>query len=147
MKFFNTVFVLPLVAVLSNPVMAHVDHSGYSKFDDRIERQHKRIKNGVRTGALTKKEAHKLRKQHRHIKKLSRQFNKDGHLNRFERKTLKRELNLASHRIYDLKHNDRIRNKRHHDSVNPDKKHSGHFKRTRFHDQDRITQKYYRNHF
>ncbi len=146
MKFFNTVFVLPLMAVLSNPVMAHYDHSGYSKFDNRIERQHKRINKGVRMGELTKKEAHKLRKQHRHIKKLSRQFNKDGHLSRFERKTLKRELNLASHRIYDLTHNDRNRNKRLHDSGNPNKKHSGHFKRTRLHDQDRVTRKYYRNH-
>ncbi len=147
MKFLNTIFVLPLMAVLSNPVMAHYDHSGYSKFDNRIERQHRRINKGVRTGELTKKEAHKLRKQHRHIKKLSRQFNKDGHLSRFERKTLKRELNLASHRIYDLTHNDRNRNKRQHDSGNPNKKHSSHFKRTRFHEQDRITRKYYRNNF
>jgi hypothetical protein len=147
MKFFNTVFVLPLVAVLSNPVMAHVDHSGYSKLDNRIERQHNRINKGVRMGELTKKEAQKLCKQHRQIKKLSRQFNKDGHLSRFERKILKRELNLASHRIYDLKHNDRIRNSRLYDSGNSDKKHSGHFKRTRFDDQDRITQKYYGNHF
>jgi hypothetical protein len=147
MKFFNTVFVLPLVAVLSNPVMAHVDHSGYSKLDNRIEQQHNRINKGVRMGELTKKEAQKLRKQHRQIKKLSRQFNKDGHLSRFERKILKRELNLASHRIYDLKHNDRIRNKRLHDSWNSNKKHSGHFKRTGYHDQDRMTQKYYRNHF
>jgi hypothetical protein len=69
MKFFNTVFVLPLVAVLSNPVMAHVDHSGYSKLDNRIERQHNRINKGVSMGELTKKEAHKLSKQHRHIKK------------------------------------------------------------------------------
>lgn len=145
MKLSNTVFVLPLVAVLSNPVMAHYDHSDYSKFDDRIERQHNRINKGVRMGELTKKEAHKLRKQHRYIKKLSRQFNKDGHLSRFERKTLERELNLASHRIYNLKHNDRIRN----DSGKPNNKHSGHFKfkRTQHHDQDRITPKYYRNHF
>ncbi len=147
MKFFNTIFVLPLVAVLSNPVMAHVDHSGYSQFDDRIERQHKRINKGVRMGELTKKEAHKLRKQHRHIKTLSRQFNKDGHLSRFERKTLKRKLNLASHRIYDLTHNDRNRSKRLHESGNPNKKKSGHFKRTGYHEQDRITQKHYRNHF
>jgi hypothetical protein len=147
MKFFNTVFVLPLVAVLSNPVMAHVDHSGYAKFEDRIERQHNRINKGIRMGELTKKEAQKLRKQHRQIKKLSRQFNKDGHLSRFERKTLKQELNLASHRIYDLKNNDRNRNIRPHDSWNSNKKHSGHFKRTRFYNQDWITRKYYRNHF
>ena len=147
MKYFNTVFVLPLVAVLSNPVMAHDDHSGYSKLNDRIERQHMRINKGVRMGELTKKETHELRKQHQHIKKLSKQFNKDGYLNRFERKTLKRELSLASHRIYDLKHNASNWNKRQHDTGNPNKKHSDHFKRTRFHDQDRITQKYYRNHF
>jgi hypothetical protein len=147
MKFFNTVFVLPLVAVFSTPVMAHVDHSGYSKLDNRIERQYNRINKVVRMGELTKKEAQKLRKQHRQIKKLSRQFNKGGHLSRFERKILKRELNLASHRIYDLKHNDRNRSKRLYDSWNPTKKYSNHFKRTRFDDQDRITRKYYRNHF
>jgi Skp family chaperone for outer membrane proteins len=109
MKVYTTLFLLPLIAAISSPAIAHYEHDGYSKFDQRIERQQQRIKQGVRTGELTKKEIKKLRKQQRHIKKLNRQFEKDGHLSHYERKTLKRKLNLASKRIYRLKHNDRYR--------------------------------------
>jgi hypothetical protein len=129
MKKYKSILLLPLVAVLSNPVMAHYGHDGYTKFDQRIERQHKRIKKGVRNDLLTKKEAKKLRKQHRYIKKLNRQFQKDGHLSRYERKTLQRELDLASKRIYRLKHNDRYRDY--------DSRGHGHHKKTRHNDSYR----------
>ncbi len=110
MKSYKTILLLPWLAVLSNPVMAHHAHDGYTKFEQRIERQHKRIKKGVRNDSLTKKEAKKLRKQHRYIKRLNRYFQNDGHLSRYERETLQRELDLASKRIYRLKHNERYRN-------------------------------------
>lgn len=145
MKTYKTIFLLPLVAVLSNPVMAHYDNDGYSKFDQRIERQHKRIKNGVRNGELTKKEAKKLRKQHRQIKKLNKQFKKDGHLSRHERKTLQRELDRASKRIYRLKHNDRYR---HYVSHGHDKKkYEDHSHRGRQHDHARSVPLNYREYY
>lgn len=137
MKTYATLLLLPLAAIISIPVMAHNDHDGYSKFDQRIERQHKRIKKGVRNDQLTKKEAKKLRKQHRRIKKLNQKFQKDGHLNRYERKTLRQELDLANKRIYRLKHNRRYRdNDLHRHDFDKKKKHYGHSYRYRDHDHD-----------
>lgn len=147
MKIYKTIFLLALVAVISNPVMAHQDHDGYSKFDQRIERQQKRIKKGVRHGELTKRESHKLRKQHRHIKKLNRLFKKDGHLTRFERQTLKRELNLASQRINQLKHNDRYRDNDFHDHRPSKRRHTDHYQRTRHHDHGSLNRINYRLYF
>ena len=63
----------------------------------------------MRSGELTRKEAKRLRKQHRHIARLERKFSKDGFLSRHERRKLRRELDAASDRIYRLKHNDRYR--------------------------------------
>lgn len=136
MKTFTTLSLLPLLATMSFPALAHYDHDGYSKFDQRIERQHKRIKQGVRSGELTKKEAKKLRQQHRHIKKLNRKFAQDGHLNRYERKTLRRELDLASKRIYRLKHNDRARIDDDFHHGHGDHKHYGRSHRNRQHGRD-----------
>ena len=136
MKSYKTILLLPLMAVLSNPVMAHYGHDGYTKFDQRIERQHHRIKKGVRDDSLTQKEAKKLRKQHRYIKKLNRHFQQDGHLSRYERKTLQRELDLASKRIYRLKHNDRYRNHSSHGHRHGKKHLYGHSYRFRNHDHD-----------
>ena len=133
----RTILVLPLVAVLSNPVLAHHGHDGYTKFDQRIERQHKRIKKGIRNDLLTKKEAKKLRKQHRYLKKLNRHFQKDGRLSRYERKTLQRELDHASKRIYRLKHNDRYRDNESHGHRHSKKKRYGLTYRYKNHNHDR----------
>jgi Skp family chaperone for outer membrane proteins len=142
MKIYKTIILLPLVAVMSSPVMAHYGHDGYFKFDQRIERQQKRIKKGVLHAELTKKEAKKLRKQHRNIKKLKRQFQKDGLLIRHERKTLQRELDLASKRIYRFKHNNHNR----YDGSNEHKKKrsTGH---SRYHDYDRSARLNYRDYY
>jgi DNA repair exonuclease SbcCD ATPase subunit len=135
MKSYKTIFLLPLVAAISNPVMAHYGHDGYSKFDQRIERQQKRIKKGVRNAELTKKETKKLQKQHRRIKKLNRQFKKDGHLSRHERKTLQRELDLASERIYRFKHNDHYRNYDLHSHGHDKRKYLTRSHRNQYHDK------------
>lgn len=133
MKSYKAILILPLIGILSTPVMAHYDHDGYTKFDQRIERQHKRIKKGVRNDLLTQKEARKLRKQHRYIKKLNRHFHKDGHLDRFERKALQRELDLASKRIYRLKHNDRYRASNAHGNDHGKKQRYSHISHNRDH--------------
>lgn len=137
MKNYTTILLLAFLAALSNPAMAHYDHDGYSKFDQRIERQHKRIKQGARNGELTQKEVKKLRKQHRHIKKLNQQFKQDGHLSRREQKTLRQALDLASKRIYRLKHNDHYRNTDLHRHGHDKKKHHGHSYGYRDNDHDR----------
>lgn len=129
MKSYKAILLLPLIGILSTPVMAHHARDGYTKFDQRIERQHKRIKKGVRNDLLTHKEAKKLRKQHRYIKKLNRHFKRDGQLDRFERKTLQRELDLASKRIHRLKHNDRYRAYNSHKKDHDKKKRFSHYQK------------------
>jgi Skp family chaperone for outer membrane proteins len=133
MKSYKALLILPLIGILSTPVMAQHGHDGYTNFDQRIERQHKRIKKGVRNDQLTKKEAKKLRKQHRFIKRLSRHFQQDGYLDRYERRTLERELDLASKHIKRLKHNDRYRADNSHKNGYEKKKRYSHYQKDKRH--------------
>lgn len=118
MKMLKTITLIPLLGLLAMPALAdrahgHADGDRQHRYDYRQERQHDRIRHGIRSGELTRKEAKSLRKQQRHIARLERRFERDGHLNRYERRTLRRELDSASQRIYRLKHNDRYRDRRH----------------------------------
>jgi hypothetical protein len=108
----NTLWALPLLSILAMPAMAdgrHDDGYRHDRLEQRLDRQHWRIKQGVRSGELTRKEAKRLRKQQRHIARMENRFARDGHLDRHERRTLRRELDAASDRIYRLKHNDSYR--------------------------------------
>ena len=83
-------------------------HDTYrAKVDARQERQWRRIKQGVRSGELNRKEVKKLKRQQRKIAGLERSFFDDGRLSRKERRVLMDRLDAASERIYRLKHNDR----------------------------------------
>lgn len=118
MKTLKTIFLIPLLGLLAMPALAdrahgHADGGPQHRYDYRQERQHDRIRHGIRSGELTRKEAKRLLKQQRHIAKLERRFERDGHLDRHERRTLRRKLDSASQRIYRLKHNDRYRDRRH----------------------------------
>ncbi len=114
MKFRHTLWTIPLLGMLAIPSAAladryHDDRYDGNRFEQRLDRQHLRIKQGVRSGELTRKEAKRLRKQQRRITRLESRFMRDGHLTRHERRTLRRELDAASDRIYRFKHNDRYR--------------------------------------
>jgi len=116
MKTINVLWALPLVGMLVMPAIANdgdYDRYGNSRFEQRLDRQNWRILQGVRSGELTRKEAKRLRKQHRRIARLEHRFGRNGHLNRYERGRLRRELNAASDRIYRLKHNGRYRDRHH----------------------------------
>ena len=89
------------------------DHSKPAgKIRKRMKRQKKRIRKGIESGQLTRKEAKKLRRQQRRIGDLHRDYRSDGHLSRTERRDLTERLDRASDRIYRLKHNDRKRGDR-----------------------------------
>ncbi len=79
---------------------------GYGKFMDRADRQASRIKQGVRSGELTRREFRKLKRQNNRVRRLIRssKFN-DGYIDRFERKEIKYALRNASDRIFNKKHN------------------------------------------
>jgi hypothetical protein len=134
MKLLKVLMIAPLAALIAMPVYAHPHHSDFETYPilgDRAERQKMRIKNGVKSGALTKKEASKLRKQQRKLANLEEKFTSDGVLSRSERKKLKKKRDKASDRIYRLKHNDEVRvhgkkhaiNKHHRHSVLSEKPH------------------------
>ena len=111
MKLHKTFWALPLLGILATPAIADRYYDdGYhhaSRFEQRIDRQHRRIERGLRSGELTRKEAKRLRKQLRQIAKLERRYTRDAFLDRHERRKLHNKLNVASERIYRLKHNDR----------------------------------------
>ncbi len=85
-------------AQTKTPVINHREH-----------RQERRINQGVRSGELTKSEAHHLRKDERKIRNDKRMAKADGHVTPAERQHLRKEQNHASRAIYRKKHNDRVR--------------------------------------
>ncbi len=77
--------------------------------DKRQSNQKARIKQGVRSGELTKKEAGKLRKQQRNIKRAENRAKADGKITKREKQQIKRKQDRASRNIARKKHNDRKR--------------------------------------
>lgn len=68
-----------------------------------------KIKQGVKTGELTKAETRNLAEQQRDIRKDVRVAKADGDITRAERKHIKREKKQADRTIYRKKHNDKDR--------------------------------------
>ncbi|WEK36712.1 MAG: hypothetical protein P0Y53_04285 [Candidatus Pseudobacter hemicellulosilyticus] len=77
---------------------------------DKSAHQRARIHEGVKKGDLTKAEAHRLNRDQHKIHQKARQYKcNDGRLSRRERKELKKDQRMASHRIYHYKNNGRPR--------------------------------------
>lgn len=72
--------------------------------DRREHRQKQRIKEGVRSGELTREEAKGLRQEQREIRAKERAMKSDGVVTREERKELHQDLNEASKHIAEEKH-------------------------------------------
>jgi hypothetical protein len=77
--------------------------------NQRQRNQHHRIKNGVRSGALTKDEVKGLAGEQKAIRQEERTYKSDGVLTRTERKDLHQDLNAASRNIYQEKHDSETR--------------------------------------
>ena len=110
MKKAITLLSIVTLSILAMPVYAHQNlnnFNSYDRIDRRLDNQHNRIRNGINSGELTRKEARRLRKQQRFITRLSYKFMSNGYLSRHEVRKLTHVLELASMRIYRLKHNDR----------------------------------------
>jgi hypothetical protein len=72
--------------------------------NQRQQNQHQRIKQGVRSGELTRRETGALAREQRDIRQLERQYKSDGEITRAERVDLHQEQNQASRHIYNQKH-------------------------------------------
>ena len=84
-------------------------HRAKFTINERQQRQLKRIRAGVESGALLRDEAKRLRRQQRRIAELEADFRADGRFTKQERATIQAKLDHASERIYRLKHNDYYR--------------------------------------
>lgn len=67
--------------------------------------QKQRIKQGVRSGSLTPREANKLKYQQQRIQHKKRHFKADGNFTKRERLKIRKKQNRASKNIYRKKHN------------------------------------------
>ena len=115
MKILRTLYLAPLLAIISLPAMAHRDHDREG-MQPRLERQEMRVRQGIRSGALTRQETKKLHKQ---LRKMRHKFGRDGTLTPREHARLQRELHKDSRLIRRLKHNDRQRGYARHKAHHP----------------------------
>jgi hypothetical protein len=104
-KFVATVFALLLIAGVA--VSADAQTPG---IDHREHRQQRRIRQGVRSGELTRRESRHLERGERRIWRNERRARANGNVSWRERSRLHREQNRESRRIYRAKHNRRDRN-------------------------------------
>jgi hypothetical protein len=77
--------------------------------DRREARQEWRIRQGERSGQLTRREARRLQRGERHIRRMELRAKANGRVTPRERRHMERALNRESRRIYRLKHNGRMR--------------------------------------
>jgi Skp family chaperone for outer membrane proteins len=75
----------------------------------RQHNQHDRIRQGVKSGELTRRETGKLAREQRDIRQLERGYKSDGTLTGAERRDLHQEQNQASRNIYQQKHDEQDR--------------------------------------
>ena len=72
--------------------------------------QHHRIKQGVKSGELTKAETKNVVKDQREIRQDVKEAKADGTVTGAERKDIRQDQRQASRKIYRKKHNNRDRN-------------------------------------
>jgi hypothetical protein len=77
--------------------------------NDREHNQQLRIRQGIRSGELTRNETARLEAEEARIRVNERFAKSDGKLTDAERARLEKELDKASHDIYEQKHDDQTR--------------------------------------
>ncbi len=82
---------------------------GKAHTNARQHRQEHRIRKGVESGELTKKEAARLKAEQKAVNKMEEEALEDGHLSKKEKKHLQRAQNAASRDIYRQKHDEQQR--------------------------------------
>ncbi len=83
--------------------------SADAQVKQRAHNQHHRIKQGVKSGELTKREAQDLREDHKELHQDVKLAKSDGKITAGERKIIKKEARKDSREIYRKKHNNRDR--------------------------------------
>jgi len=78
--------------------------------NQRQHNQQERIRQGIRSGELTRREAVRLEEQEAKIRANEKFANSDGKISPAERARLEKELNRTSQNIYQQKHDHQDRN-------------------------------------
>ena len=119
----NKIFIAMGSTLLLSAAMLAQDSSGGSTpattstpahkptINQRKHYQQRRIRQGVKSGELTKGETRKIEKQEHALNREERNMRKvnNGHLTKQDRKTLQQQQNHLSKEIYKDKHNNRKR--------------------------------------
>ncbi len=108
MRMTKAVLVALLIAIAAGSVISQTQTPVISK---REHRQQARIRQGVKSGELTRGEARRLEARERKIRADKKAAKADGKVTPAERRKLNREQNRASRKIYRLKHNARTANR------------------------------------
>ncbi len=96
---------ITVTAVIAIFAITSVGSAWAGRVKSRQVRQSRRISQGVKSGALTKRETRSLIKQQRRIQRTKKRAWSDGSLTGRERARLELYQDKASARIYRLKHN------------------------------------------
>lgn len=88
-----------------------VGHHPRKNINAREYHQDQRMKQGIRSGQLTREETRQLQQERRSIRQEERAYRADGSLNKAERKDLHQDLNQMSKDIYNEKHDAEVRPK------------------------------------
>ena len=110
MKFKNVLTLGLMMAVLASPMVALAapgnrtnipNHPRVNQVNQRVQNQHQRIEQGVRSGKISQSEAKQLHQERGQIKSQERAMRKadGGHLTKQDQKTLNQELNNRSQEI------------------------------------------------
>ncbi len=99
--FVRAAMALVLTVAFVTPLLAGDRTPGV---DRRQHRQKERIKQGVRSGEITKEEAKALRQEGMAIREKEKAFKSDGVVTREERRELHQDLNERSKHIVQEKH-------------------------------------------
>ena len=78
-----------------------------NRIERREVRQETRIRQGKKSGQLTRVEARRLQRGQRHVRRMEWRAHRNGRLSMGERHRIERAQNRQSRRIWRLKHNHR----------------------------------------
>lgn len=107
MKTFRALMLTLAIAMFASTVASA--HPVTPRIDRREARQHQRIRQGVRSGELTRGETRSLVAGQRHVHRMERRARSDGAVSARERARITRAQDRQSRHIHRLKHNGAVR--------------------------------------
>lgn len=99
-----------IIAAITLLLSASFVDAGAQTIKGKAVQQHRRIKQGVRSGEITRAEAVNLRNGQREIRQDVRAAKADGVVTAAEKSAIKQEQRQESRKIFRKKHNNRDRN-------------------------------------